>query len=62
MAESMAWLSEDHGAHPVLASGIAQCQLAHIHPFLDGNGRASRLLYTPGLHQAGCVTSCDTML
>jgi len=29
--------------HPVLVSGIAQFQLLHTHPFLDGNGRTSRL-------------------
>ncbi|PYV07945.1 MAG: hypothetical protein DMG07_27155 [Acidobacteria bacterium] len=31
---------------PVLVAGIAQYQLVHIHSFLDGNGRASRLLST----------------
>jgi Fic family protein len=25
-------------------SGIAQFQLVHIHPFIDGNGRTARLL------------------
>ncbi|MFN2193922.1 MAG: Fic family protein [Candidatus Promineifilaceae bacterium] len=39
--------------HPVLASGIAQFQLVHIHPFLDGNGRTSRLLSTLFLYRAG---------
>ena len=29
---------------PVIVSGITQFQLVHIHPFLDGNGRTSRLL------------------
>jgi len=37
----------------VLLSGIAQFQLVHIHPFLDGNGRASRLLSTLCLYRAG---------
>jgi Fic family protein len=32
--------------HPVLESGIAQFQLVHVHPFVDGNGRTSRLLST----------------
>ena len=36
-----------------LDSGIAQFQLVHIHPFLDGNGRASRLLSTLCLYKAG---------
>jgi hypothetical protein len=33
--------------------GIAQFQLVHIHPFLDGNGRTSRLLSTLCLYRAG---------
>jgi len=40
-------------AHPVLGAGIAQFQLAHIHPFVDGNGRTSRLLSTLHLYRAG---------
>lgn len=47
------WLNQDTGIHPVLVSGIAQFQLVHIHPFLDGNGRTSRLLSTLCLYQAG---------
>ncbi|MSS73084.1 MAG: Fic family protein [Candidatus Latescibacteria bacterium] len=39
--------------HPILVSGIAQFQLVHIHPFLDGNGRTSRLLSTLCLYRAG---------
>ena len=39
--------------HPVLMSGIAQFQLVHIHPFLDGNGRTSRLLSTLCLYRDG---------
>ena len=34
-------------------SGIAQFQLVHIHPFLDGNGRTARLLSTLCLYQRG---------
>jgi len=37
----------------VLIAGIAQFQLVHIHPFLDGNGRTSRLLSTLCLYRAG---------
>ncbi len=47
------WLNRESNAHPVLASGIAQFQLVHIHPFLDGNGRTSRLLSTLCLYRAG---------
>ena len=37
----------------MLVSGIAQFQLVHIHPFVDGNGRTSRLLSTLCLYRAG---------
>jgi Fic family protein len=37
----------------VLTSGVAQFQLVHIHPFVDGNGRSSRLLSTLCLYRAG---------
>lgn len=47
------WLNRPGEIHPVLVSGIAQFQLVHIHPFLDGNGRASRLLSTLCLYRAG---------
>ena len=53
MAELVNWLNRKQEIHPVLVSGIAQFQLVHIHPFLDGNGRASRLLSTLCLYRAG---------
>ena len=53
MGELVAWLNNPGDVHPVLASGIAQFQLVHIHPFLDGNGRSSRLLSTLCLYRAG---------
>lgn len=46
MRELVAWLRADTAIHPVLVAGIAQFQLVHIHPFVDGNGRTSRLLST----------------
>lgn len=36
-----------------MVSGIAQFQLVHIHPFLDGNGRTARLLSTLCLYRKG---------
>ena len=39
--------------HPVLVAGIAQFQFVHIHPFVDGNGRTSRLLRPCCLYRAG---------
>ena len=53
MAEMVAWLNDPGGVHPVLVGGAGQFQLVHIHPFLDGNGRASRLLSTLCLYRAG---------
>jgi Fic family protein len=53
MSQLVRWLNADLDIHPVLMSGIAQFQLVHIHPFLDGNGRASRLLSTLCLYKAG---------
>ncbi len=53
MGEMVAWLNQSGSVHPVLVSGLAQFQLVHIHPFLDGNGRTSRLLSTLCLYQAG---------
>ncbi|MEE9280644.1 MAG: Fic family protein [Myxococcota bacterium] len=53
MRELVAWLNEPGDTHPVLGSGIAQFPLVHIHPFLDGNGRTSRLLSTLCLYRAG---------
>jgi Fic family protein len=53
MQELMVWLREDSPIHPVLVAGIAQFQLVHVHPFVDGNGRCSRLLSTLCLYRAG---------
>ena len=53
MAELVDWIQREQEVHPVLMSGIAQFQLVHIHPFLDGNGRTSRLLSTLCLYRAG---------
>ncbi len=53
MGEMVEWLNNPCQVHPVLVSGVAQFQLVHIHPFLDGNGRTSRLLSTLYLYRAG---------
>jgi len=53
MRELVEWLNATGSVHPVLASAVAQFQLVHIHPFLDGNGRTSRLLSTLCLYRAG---------
>jgi Fic family protein len=53
MQEFVAWLRAESEVHPALVAGIAQFHLVHIHPFLDGNGRTSRLLSTLCLYRAG---------
>jgi len=53
MSEMVKWINSNLEIHPVLISGIAQFQLVHIHPFLDGNGQTSRLLSTLCLYKAG---------
>ena len=53
VTEMVAWLNRPGQMHPVLVSGVGQFQLVHIHPFLDGNGRTSRLLSTLCLYRAG---------
>jgi len=48
MREFTYWLNRDDRdrLHPVLKAGIAHHELVRIHPFLDGNGRVSRVLAT----------------
>lgn len=53
MRDLVEWLQMDTDIHSVLVAGIAQFQLVHIHPFIDGNGRTSRLLSTLCLYQKG---------
>ena len=53
MHELVQWLNDEKAIHPVLLAGIAQFQLVHIHSFMDGNGRTSRLLSTLCLYRAG---------
>lgn len=53
MRELVDWLRCETEIHPVLVAGIAQFQLVHIHPFVDGNGRTSRLLSTLCLYRSG---------
>ncbi len=53
LQELVDWLREESAIHPVLVAGIAQFQLVQIHPFVDGNGRTSRLLSTLCLYRAG---------
>jgi Fic family protein len=47
------YINQADDVHPVFLAGIAQFQLVHIHPFLDGNGRTARLLSTLCLYRQG---------
>lgn len=52
----VAWLNtEVHSSrlHPVRLAALAHYKLVYIHPFVDGNGRTSRLLMNLVLMQAG---------
>ncbi len=44
MREFVTWINEESKINSILKSGIIQFQFVHIHPFIDGNGRTSRLL------------------
>jgi Fic family protein len=51
--EFVVWSNKDKDISDILATGIAQFQFVHIHPFLDGNGRTARLLSTLILYKTG---------
>jgi Fic family protein len=53
MAALVSWLNAPSDVHPVLVASLAQFELVDIHPFVDGNGRTSRLLSTLCLYRAG---------
>ncbi len=54
MKELVTWLNkEKEFLSPILTAGIAQIQLVNIHPFIDGNGRAARLLANLILYKKG---------
>ena len=52
MKDFVRWINEKSEVHPVLKSGIIQFQFVHIHPFVDGNGRTSRLLCAAYLYKS----------
>uniref|UniRef100_A0A034VRR1 Protein adenylyltransferase Fic n=1 Tax=Bactrocera dorsalis TaxID=27457 RepID=A0A034VRR1_BACDO len=49
------WLNAEQtvSLHPVKHAALAHYKLVHIHPFIDGNGRTSRLLMNALLMRAG---------
>ena len=44
---------ESEGEHPVLIAAYMHDELVRIHPFIDGNGRTSRLLMNLCLLRSG---------
>ncbi|XP_075390258.1 protein adenylyltransferase FICD isoform X2 [Tenrec ecaudatus] len=55
MQEFIQWLNSEDALnlHPVEFAALAHYKLVYIHPFIDGNGRTSRLLMNLILMQAG---------
>ncbi|XP_005187319.1 protein adenylyltransferase Fic [Musca domestica] len=49
------WLNSEQSLslHPIKHAALAHYKLVHIHPFIDGNGRTSRLLMNTLLMRAG---------
>ncbi|XP_061907282.1 protein adenylyltransferase FICD [Entelurus aequoreus] len=54
MQELVLWLNSDEALqlHPVEYAALAHYKLVYVHPFVDGNGRTSRLLMNLALMQA----------
>lgn len=55
MQEFVEWLNsaEALSLHPIEYAALVHYKLVYIHPFIDGNGRTSRLLMNLALMQAG---------
>ena len=44
MEELISWINSNLDKSPIIVAAAAHHELAHIHPFVDGNGRVARLL------------------
>jgi len=53
MTKFVSWMNSSMGLHPVRLAALVHYKLVYIHPFLDGNGRTSRLLMNLVLMRAG---------
>ena len=54
MAELIEWIKKDRGQyHPVEFAALLHKKFMFIHPFIDGNGRLTRLLMNAALIQDG---------
>ena len=51
----LGWLNSNEAGkiNPVILAGIVHYEIARIHPFIDGNGRAARLLASLVLYKSG---------
>lgn len=66
MAQLVDWYnSEAHKLHPIERAAKVHADFVGIHPFIDGNGRTSRLLMNLELLEAGyppCVITVENRL
>lgn len=66
MAQLMDWYSSDvHQLHLIERAANVHVDFVRIHPFIDGNGRTSRLLMNLVLFKAGyppCVITVENRL
>ena len=55
VAEFLNWLNSDSikKINPVILAGVVHYEIARIHPFIDGNGRAARLMASLILYKSG---------
>lgn len=53
MAELDAWIADERSKHTVIFAGLLHLKFVSIHPFIDGNGRASHLIMNLALIQDG---------
>lgn len=53
MTKFVIWMNSNLDLHPVRHAALAHYKLVFIHPFIDGNGRTSRLLMNLVLMRAG---------
>lgn len=61
MQALMAWYQSSQDLHPVYRAAKLHADFVAIHPFVDGNGRTSRLLMNLVLMQAGYLPSIITV-
>ena len=66
IAQLITWYNnEAHALHPIECAAKVHANFVRIHPFIDGNGRTSRLLMNLELIKAGyppCVITVENRL